>query len=112
MEVKKAKEIVAALANGVDPYTGEIFTVESPYQNADTTRALYLALKSLDMYERRKQREKNMPGNAGAPWTSDEDTDLLQSFDAGKTIRELSIDHGRTEGAIRSRLIRHGRIKI
>ncbi len=52
MEVKRVIEIVTALANGVDPYAGEVLD-KGPFQNADTTRALYLALKGLGMLDRR-----------------------------------------------------------
>lgn len=110
MEVGWAKEIIISLGNGVDPYTGEIFPEDSAYQNVETTRALYLALKSLDMYERRKQRENNRPPNAGNPWSSDEDSDLINGFSKGEKIKDLSLKHSRTEGAIRSRLIKHGKL--
>jgi len=40
MELDRAKEIIKALADGVDPYTGERFPADSPYQQADTVRAL------------------------------------------------------------------------
>ncbi len=36
MQLDRAKEIVQALADGVDPYTGERFLDDSPYQRAGT----------------------------------------------------------------------------
>jgi len=47
MEIDRASEIIQQLADGVDPYTGERFQPDSPYQQADTVRALYLALEGL-----------------------------------------------------------------
>ena len=47
MEPDRAIEIVASLADGVDPYSGERFPSGSPYQQADTVRALHLALEGL-----------------------------------------------------------------
>lgn len=44
MELDRAKEIIQALADGVDPYTGERFPADGPYQRADTVRALYTIL--------------------------------------------------------------------
>ena len=40
-----------------------------------------------------------------------EDRELLSAFDAGGSIKDISAKHGRTEGAIASRLIRLGRFK-
>ena len=45
MEPERAIEIVQILADGVDPYSGERFPSSSPYQQADTVRALHLALE-------------------------------------------------------------------
>ena len=36
MELDRAKEIIKALADGVDPYTGERFPADGPYQRAAT----------------------------------------------------------------------------
>ena len=47
MEPDRAIEIVRSLADGVDPYSGERFASDSPYQQADTVRALHLALEGL-----------------------------------------------------------------
>src|SRR5688572_18443227 len=40
MDDNRALAIVSALANGVNPQTGEIFEVDSPYQSVDVIRAL------------------------------------------------------------------------
>lgn len=50
------------------------------------------------------------PINAGAKWTPQEETSLLQAFDDGMSIQELSKKHGRSEGGIRSRLVKLGRL--
>jgi hypothetical protein len=43
-----ALRILHALANGTDPLTGEIFAADSPYQRAETVRALYAAIHALE----------------------------------------------------------------
>lgn len=48
------------------------------------------------------------PTNAGAPWTAEEDEQLKQEFAEGHEVAELSQRHGRTDGAIQSRLMRLG----
>ena len=69
MEPDRAIEIVQALADGVDPYTGERFPSDSPYQQADTVSALHLALEGLTKL-RRSTARKTGPGR---PWTEDEE---------------------------------------
>jgi hypothetical protein len=43
-------------------------------------------------------------------WTNEEDRQLIRERENGKTIREISELHKRTQGAIRSRLKKLGRI--
>lgn len=96
METQNAIDIIRKLADGVDPVTGERFPSDSAYQNADTVRALHLALDGLDRLKRVKERVHSGPPNAGRPWTEDEETRMLQQFDAkeeaGSSIRGESKD--------------------
>lgn len=46
--------------------------------------------------------------NSGRPWNTDEDKRLLQSFNTGKTIAELSAIHQRSKWAVEARLARLG----
>ena len=48
MERDKALGILKALADGIDPATGEQFPAGSPYQYPDTVRALYQAVHALE----------------------------------------------------------------
>lgn len=77
MEPFHAIEIVQKLADGVDPFTDERFPSSSPYQQADTVRALHLALEGLAKLKRSTAR-KTGPGR---PWSEDEEKDLLRKFD-------------------------------
>lgn len=45
--------------------------------------------------------------HAGASWTEEEDNSLLKEFQSGMKIAEIAKAHGRTNGAIRSRLKKH-----
>lgn len=45
--------------------------------------------------------------NAGASWTEEEDNSLIEEFEAGMKLSEIAKLHGRTNGAIRSRLKKH-----
>lgn len=110
MDIEQALEIIRTLAEGIDPSTGEEYPSTSPYQNPQTIRALSLAISALEREQNRLRRQRDLPANAGRPWSEDEVENLLKSFDTGKTIEELSTIHCRTTGAIRARLIRMGRI--
>ena len=76
-------EIISTLACGIDPFTGEVMFEYSPYQNPDTVRALFLALKGLEALESRERRVQNLPGNAGMPWSPEEDQKLITAYDQG-----------------------------
>ena len=49
-------------------------------------------------------RQKQLYSNAYAPWTEEEEQDLIFHYKQGKTISELIEIFQRNEGAIRSRL--------
>ena len=111
MEEARAHAIVSALANGVNPLTGELFAADSPYQAPDVIRALYCAVRSLEAASRRRTRGQDAgSNNAGKPWTEEEDRQLLSAFDGGRPLVQLAQAHGRTRGGIQARLIRHGRL--
>ena len=48
MQINRAKEIVSALAEGIDPTTGEFLPEDSLYNKGDVVRALYALLKACD----------------------------------------------------------------
>ena len=123
METAKTVEILKALAEGIDPGTGEQFPAGSTYQQPDTVRALFSAIRLLENQEvavpsrpdSMKQPGATVPGksvpqNAGRPWAEEEDTRLGHSYDAGKTIEELAGIHKRSKWAIEARLARLGKI--
>lgn len=114
MDETKALAIVSALADGVNPLTGEVFPAGSPYQTADVVRALFLAARALEAKTHLKSRPRpraDLPGNAGKPWNEDEDRKLLQAFDRGCPIAELAQSHARTPAGIQARLEKHGRLQ-
>ncbi len=111
MELTQAIEIIKALADGVDPITGEVFENDSPYQHPQIIRALFVALKVLESNIQVQSRKEILPSNAGGQWTEEEDNQLLLGFKEGISINELSQKHKRTKGAIQSRLTKHGFFK-
>ncbi|MDY6944151.1 MAG: hypothetical protein SXG53_00410 [Pseudomonadota bacterium] len=113
MDDNRALAIVSALANGVNPRTGEMFDADSPYQSADVIRALYVAVRALEMSNRSKVRgsRARMPANAGKQWSEQEDRELLERFDEGQSVAQLAQAHDRTIAGIQARLERSGRLQ-
>jgi len=112
MKTKDALTIVQVLAAGVDPVTGEVFPNDSPYQTAEVTRALLLAVESMKLKIKADSRKANLPANAGGPWTKEEDREVAEKFDKGMSVQDISQSHGRTYGAIMSRLTKLGKRPI
>ncbi len=111
MEVSQALKVIRILADGIDPTTGEVFDDDSPYQNPQVIRALFVAVKTLEKVEERQRREKSLPAKAGLPWSDEEDKQLVADFKQGVLIDELARKHQRTKGSIESRLVKHGLIE-
>ena len=112
MDATQAHQIIAALADGCDPTTGE--KVESSVlQHGDVIRALHVAIRALETSARSKARGSRTrpPANAGKPWTEQEDRELLERFDAGQSVAQLAQAHDRTPAGSHARLERHGRLQ-
>jgi hypothetical protein len=114
MEAERAANILRALADGVDPFTGEVLDDRSPLQNPECVRALFAAVEALEGRpsdrSKRAGRNRGLPGRAGEPWDGREDGELMERFDAGWNVADLAKHHQRTRGAIRTRLVRLGKI--
>jgi hypothetical protein len=55
----------------------------------------------------KEKLEEKYP-KSGSKWTEAEDDQLLEKYNQGKTVKELSMIFLRSEGSIRSRLIKLG----
>jgi hypothetical protein len=114
MEAERAADILRALADGVHPFTGEVLDDRSPLQNPECVRALFAAVEALEGRasdrSNRAGRNRDLPDRAGEPWDGREDGELMERFDAGWNVADLAKHHQRTRGAIRTRLVRLGKI--
>lgn len=117
MEREQTLKILNALANGVHPNTGEVFAADSPYQQPDTVRALFEAVRMIEgspassrETQGQERRTGEMPANTFVRWTADEEERLAAGFDAGKTSAELARLHNRSRAAIEARLLKMGKI--
>ncbi len=100
MNKSKTIEVIEALANGIDPLTGELLPDDHLLQQPDIVRALFNAAALL------KNSRDVLPGLAMqcSPWTAGEDNQLKEAFANGIKISQIAKDHQRTAGAIRSRI--------
>jgi hypothetical protein len=110
MKIARALEIIRALSDGVDPYTGEVFAGDSPYQRAEIVRALFVAVNALESAQERERRKKVLPERAGEPWDEEEDGALIKRFEEGTSVKNIAGEHKRTVGAIESRLAKLNKI--
>ena len=92
MEIKRAAELLRGLADGVDPMTGRPLPDESVYNRPEIIRALHCVLRALQ-----ERADGAAATNAGRSWSAEE-------YDAGLAIEVIARRHGRSAGAIETRL--------
>jgi hypothetical protein len=109
MDATQAHQIISALADGCDPITGEKVEA-SVLHHGDVIRALHIAVRALEKGAKPRD-SRRMPAKHGAPWTEQEDRELLERFDAGQSVEQLAEAHERRPAGIRARLERHGRLQ-
>jgi ABC-type nitrate/sulfonate/bicarbonate transport system substrate-binding protein len=97
MARQHALKVLNALANGVNPVTGEVFAADSLYQHPDTVRALFEAVRALGS-DSTKSRDET-PVGTFVRWTPEEEERLTAEFDAGKNTAELAKLHDRSRAA-------------
>jgi len=108
MKETRARQILQALVQGVDPRTGEELGTGTVLQNADVLRALLAGVSALEQMAARAQRRAQLPENVGRAWSSDEERALVGEFQAGGQVAALATLHGRTVRAIEARLEKLG----
>jgi hypothetical protein len=111
MQLEAALPIVRALADGVNPFTGEAYPDQSPYAEPRALRALYSAIDLMSRELEREKRKAMLPANFGKPWSEGEDRALVVAFDAGTPLMDIARKHARTHGSIRLRLEKLGKIE-
>ena len=109
MELLRAQEILATLADGMDPFSGEFLPPNNIYQQPDVIRALYIALKALDG-DCSKKLQRKLPDNAGTPWSKEQEAVLISYHTQGVPIKEIAIQMQRTNGSIKARMEKLGLI--
>ena len=111
MQLEAALPIVRALADGINPVTGELYPDQSPYAEPRALRALYSAVDLMQKEIDREKRRERLPANFGKPWTEGEDRALVGEFDAGSSLAVIATKHQRTQSSVRLRLEKLGKIE-
>jgi transposase-like protein len=115
MHKREVVEVLASLASGAHPITGESFEEDSPYNHPTVIRALF---GSIDLIESRSgrvkmtleeiNREQGRPLRSNMRWSEEEDRRLVELLEEGVLTGEIASRFERTRGAIHSRLLSQG----
>jgi hypothetical protein len=104
MKEQRARQILQALVQGVDPLSGAELPPGTILQEADILRALLAGIAALEQTAARAQRRAQLPGNVGRSWSGDEEAALVAAFKSGDSLADIAARHGRTLRAIEARL--------
>lgn len=106
MDITRAKELLSALADGVDPFTGEIFPRNHICNHPDIIRAFHQVLGTM------QETKKGFGApNAGKPWPQAEQDKLVDEFHSGMKLSAIAKEHGRSQGSIEVKLAHLGLIE-
>lgn len=113
MSPQEALTIIQTLADGIDPQTGEVLSDQSPFNQPPVIRALHAATLALSRTIELPSDSQQAPSpkkadNAGRSWSPEEDLQLKADYESGVDPKALAQRHGRTTGAIKSRLVKLG----
>ena len=109
MDQERAFSIIDALANGIDPSTGECFPENSPYNNPEVIRALFFVLRNQPMQKKQKksleEKQRNnvgngLPKNYGLPWTDESVQYVINLYHASISIDKIAQDVERKPSSI------------
>jgi hypothetical protein len=99
MDIERAQQLLTDLADGIDPFTGELLPPEHICNQPEIIRALHKVLDSVPV----TKKDGSLP-NAGKPWNQAEQAKLINEFDSGMKISAIAKEHGRSRGAIEAKL--------
>ena len=108
MPKPKAKNVLQALIQGVDPDTGKELPPDTVLNRPGVLRALLTADAALDAVQARALRRALLPPSVGKTWDDKEEDQLTKEFEKGTPIPDIAARHGRTVRAIEARLVKLG----
>lgn len=119
MDKDKAVSILGALAQGVDPNTGEVLPTNSVYNYPDVIRALFFSLNELKASPKKKVKksiedkqkeniERGYPKNYGLKWSETDINLVIQRFLQEQPVTEIAAEVERKASSITSLLFKKG----
>ena len=109
MNLEKVLSNLSALANGVNPQTGEIID-EGIFNDPEIIRTLFHAVELIKSQP--SPKKKVLPENAGKKWDVEEDEKLVNLFKETQEISLIMNEMKRTKASIISRLAKLGLIDM
>ena len=107
MDIERAKELISALAEGIDPITGEVLPPDHICNNAEIIRAFYTVLHK----DNTEPKKKKTYESSGKRWTKEDDQLLKELFEQGEKISEIQRKFMRSRGSIEARLSKLGLVE-
>lgn len=107
MDIERVLEILGALADGLDPSTGEIAGKDSMLQQPETVRALHFAHAMIE----RESKQPAASAKSGSGWSQEEDAKLCKEFHGSVDFAEIAKLHGRSRNEVFERLVALGEIR-
>lgn len=111
--------ILEGLANGIDPTTGEMLPVHSPYNEPEVIRALFHAIQLIPKAKKPKKTieqkqqenlEQGLPKNYGLPWGESDVQKVISNYQDGIQVDAIANEFARKPSSIVSLLQKHGSI--
>ena len=106
MEIQETLRIMRALADGVNPETGDFMVADAVYQYPPVVRALHQAVGALEIMEERQRNRKASPAKAGKSWSAAEDQQVCEELRRGIDFHQIAKTHNRSIGSIIARLVK------
>lgn len=121
MDQKQTISVLEALANGVDPMTGEVLPAASPYNSPEVIRALFHALKLIPKPKRLKKSveekqqanlSKGLPKNYGLPWSEEDLSKVIHDYQSGFPVENIAQEVHRLPTSVVHVLEKHSIITV
>jgi len=106
MDIPETLKIMRALANRVNPSTGNTIQGDSTGRQPQLIKALHRAIGPIVQEEKREQRK---PTNRFRSWTRAEDAQVCEELRSGKDFHESAKAHHRAVASILARLVKPGK---
>jgi len=110
MEIQEAIRVARALADGMNPATGEALQGDSVYRDPQVITTMNRAVGALEFLEQREKARRAQPGNAGKRWSHAEEQQVCEELRQGLDFHHIARTHNRTVPSIVARLVKLGRI--